>query len=112
MGGVESIVIEDTRYFFGFSYSEDAVLSPLIDDKQVMAEFAAAYMKQRDGVAHDALWGLVRVEVAECEDVTARADEVSRWLLAERTPLALPDGRWDRLAYPVRECQEVLRAIT
>jgi hypothetical protein len=70
------------------------------------------YLRLRDGVAHDALWGLVRVEVAECEDPAARADEVSRWLLAERAPLALPDGRWDRLAYPVRECGEVLRAIT
>jgi hypothetical protein len=70
------------------------------------------YLRLREGVAHDALWGLVRVEVAECEGITARTDDVSRWLLAERTPLALPDGRWDRLAYPVRECQEVLRAIT
>jgi hypothetical protein len=69
------------------------------------------YLRLRDGVAHDALWGLVRVEVAECEDPTVRADEVSRWLLAERAPLALPDGRWDRMAYPVRECEEVLRAI-
>ena len=70
------------------------------------------YLRLRDAVAHDALWGLVRVEIAECEHVTDRADEVSRWLLAERAPLALPDGGWDRMAYPVRECQEVLRAIT
>ena len=70
------------------------------------------YLRLRDGVAHDALWGLVRVEVAECEDAVARADEVSRWLLAERVPLALPDARWDRMAYPVRECEEVLRAVT
>ncbi|MGQ0713487.1 MAG: hypothetical protein ACT4PJ_07120 [Gemmatimonadaceae bacterium] len=69
------------------------------------------YLRLRDGVAHDALWGIVRVEVAESSDPTARADEVSRWVLAERTPLALPDARWDRMAYPVRECEEVLRAI-
>jgi hypothetical protein len=69
------------------------------------------YLRLRDGVAHDALWGIVRVEVAESEDPTARADEVSRWVLAERTPLALPDARWDRMAYPVRECEEYLRAI-
>ena len=65
---------------------------------------------RRDGVAHDALWGIVRVEVAETEDPSARADEVSRWVLAERAPLALPDSRWDRMAYPVRECEEFLRA--
>ena len=70
------------------------------------------YLRLRDGVEHDALWGIVRVEVAESDDPTARADEASRWVLAERTPLALPDARWDRMAYPVRECEEVLRAIT
>jgi hypothetical protein len=70
------------------------------------------YLRLRDGVAHDALWGIVRVEVAEGGDPTARADEVSRWVLAERTPLALPDARWDRMAYPVRECEEFLRAIS
>jgi hypothetical protein len=70
------------------------------------------YLRLRDGVAHDALWGIVRVEVAESRDPTARADEVSRWVLAERAPLALPDARWDRMTYPVRECEEFLRAIS
>ena len=70
------------------------------------------YLRLRDGVAHDALWGIVRVEVANTGDPAARADEVSRWVLAERAPLALPDARWDRMAYPVRECEEFLRAIT
>jgi hypothetical protein len=70
------------------------------------------YLRLRDGVAHDALWGIVRVEIAESRDPTARADEVSRWVLAERAPLALPDARWDRMAYPVRECEEFLRAIS
>jgi hypothetical protein len=70
------------------------------------------YLRLRDAVAHDALWGIVRVEVAETADPAARADEVSRWVLAERAPLALPDARWDRMAYPVRECEEFLRAIS
>ncbi len=70
------------------------------------------YLRLRDGDAHDALWGIVRVEVAETDDPSTRADEVSRWVLAERTPLALPDSRWDRMAYPVRECEEFLRAIS
>jgi hypothetical protein len=70
------------------------------------------YLRLRDPVAHDALWGIVRVEVAESDDAAGRADEVSRWVLAERAPLALPDSRWDRMAYPVRECEEFLRAIS
>lgn len=70
------------------------------------------YLRLRPGVPHDALWGIVRVEVAESADPAARADEVSRWVLAERAPVALPDARWDRMMYPVRDCEEYLRAIT
>ena len=53
---------------------------------------------------------LVRVEVAASEASVELADEVSRWLLAETAPLALPDPRWDRLLYPIRDCEEYLRA--
>jgi len=35
---------------------------------------------------------------------------VSRWILAERAPLATPDGRWDRLLYPIHEVETFLRA--
>jgi hypothetical protein len=56
----------------------------------------------------------VRVEIANdpSTDLRARADEVSSWLLAESTPLALPDSRWDRMAYGIRDSEEFLRAIT
>jgi hypothetical protein len=62
------------------------------------------------------LWGLVRVEIAEptkapAKQVAARADEVSRWVLAEALPLAVPDGRWDKMVYGIRDCEEYLRAI-
>jgi hypothetical protein len=54
----------------------------------------------------------VRVEVADADParVGARADEVSRWILAEAAPLALPDPRWDKMVYGVRDCEEYLRA--
>jgi hypothetical protein len=61
--------------------------------------------------------GLVRIEVARTQELegsatamTRRADEVSRWILAERAPLALPDARWDRMVYGIRDCEEYLRA--
>jgi hypothetical protein len=62
------------------------------------------------------MWGLVRVEVAPPAaggdaGVGRRADEVSRWILAEVAPVALPDGRWDKMVYGVRDCEEFLRAI-
>lgn len=70
------------------------------------------YLRLRSPGGHDPLWGLVRVEVAECDRPAERADEISRWVMAETTPLALPDGRWDKMAYGVRDCEEFLRAIS
>jgi hypothetical protein len=70
------------------------------------------YLRLRPPQGHDAMWGLVRVEVAECDRPSERADEISRWVMAETTPLSLPDGRWDKMAYGVRDCEEFLRAIS
>jgi hypothetical protein len=63
-------------------------------------------------VSHDALWGLVRVEVALEGTSADRANLVSRWLLAERSPVALPDPRWGAMAYGIRLTEEYLRAVT
>ena len=76
------------------------------------------YLRLRDPEGRDPFFGLVRIEVA-AEDrfavrpelVTERADQVSRWLFAEATPLALPDGRWDKMVYGIRDCEEFLRAV-
>jgi hypothetical protein len=70
------------------------------------------YLRLRGVAGRDPLWGLVRVEVAERERLSDRANEISRWIMAETTPLSLPDGRWDKLAYGVRDCEEFLRAIS
>jgi hypothetical protein len=70
------------------------------------------YLRLRSADGRDVLWGLVRVEAAECDRPTERADEISRWVMAETTPLSLPDGRWDKMAYGVRDCEEFLRAIS
>ena len=78
---------------------------------------ASWYLRLRDATGRDPLWGLVRVEVAapdraaDPERVARRADEVSRWILAEAAPLSLPDGRWDKMVYGVRDCEEFLRAV-
>ena len=78
------------------------------------SEVLSWYLRLRATVGRDALWGLVRVEmcVIEAASVTARADEISRWLLAESSPLAAPDPRWDRMAYGIRSAEEFLRATT
>lgn len=78
---------------------------------------ASWYLRLRDAKGHDPMWGLLRVEVSnppseELHAIGARADLVSRWILAESSPLALPDGRWDKMIYGVRDCEEFLRAVS
>ncbi len=58
----------------------------------------------------DLLHGLVRVERPAVDESVATATQVSRWLLAERTPLSAPDSRWDRLVYPIQQVEAFLRA--
>lgn len=63
----------------------------------------------------DATSGLVRVEttvpsVSGAEN-TRLFDEVSRWLLAERAPLAKPDPRWPSMIYPIRYVEKVLGPV-
>jgi hypothetical protein len=77
---------------------------------------ASWYLRLREASGRDPLWGLVRVEVsdqpgASPKRIGERADEVSRWVLAEALPLALPDGRWDKMVYGIRDCEEFLRSI-
>lgn len=74
-----------------------------------LAPVRSFYLRLRPHDQRDIFWGLVRVEMARSHE-PAFADVVSGWLLAETTPLSLPDLRWDRLIYPIRDCEQFLRA--
>jgi hypothetical protein len=56
VAGVESVVVDGRRWYFGMDYGSDLVVSPLIEDPGEMAEFAAKYMAQRDGTHDAAYW--------------------------------------------------------
>ncbi|MCC7053727.1 MAG: hypothetical protein IT355_10705 [Gemmatimonadaceae bacterium] len=77
--------------------------------------FLTWYLRLRSASGHDPFFGLVRVETGAREmDAAAaegHADRVSRWLLAERAPLARPDSRWDVMPYAIRDCEVYLRAV-
>ena len=79
---------------------------------------ASWYLRVRDPAGYDPMWGLLRVETtlpspgSAPQEVAARADLVSRWILAEAIPLALPDGRWDKMVYGIRDCEEYLKALS
>jgi hypothetical protein len=77
---------------------------------------ASWYLRIRERQRHDPMWGLVRVEVSlddlSTETIGPRASEVSRWILAEAAPIALPDARWDKMVYGIRDCEQFLKAVT
>ncbi|MGB9618810.1 MAG: hypothetical protein ACPL7K_00185, partial [Armatimonadota bacterium] len=69
------------------------------------------YLRLHSNAGQDVHFGLIRVEAAKCERTLAMVDEISRWILAERSPLSLPDSRWDRMIYPIRDCEQYLRSL-
>ena len=63
------------------------------------------------------MWGLLRVETAmpdinsSPQAIADQANLISRWILAELMPLSLPDSRWDKMVYGIRDCEEFLRTL-
>jgi hypothetical protein len=102
------------RIILGLGHRERSSVFRITSPKRTTV--ASWYLRLRDPMGHDPMWGLVRVEIAhpDATDLHAlgdRADEVSRWILAEASPLALPDARWDKMVYGIRDCEEFLRAV-
>ncbi|MFG1782577.1 hypothetical protein ACGFIU_09060 [Rhodococcus oryzae] len=86
IGGIESIEIDGTRYFFGYDFSEDLVLSPLINDHELMSVFAETHMEQRDGVHDREYW---RDLVDESLEYSALAEPDSCSFEAEQLRLII-----------------------
>ncbi len=66
------------------------------------------YLRLRENNSNDPYFGLIRIEASA--KTPEQANQISQWLMAERRPLALPDSRWDRLIYPIRDCEQYLRS--
>jgi hypothetical protein len=58
----------------------------------------------------DALGSLMRVE-APRDTESEMVDEISRWILAERAPLAKPDPRWPSMIYPIHYVEKILKPL-
>src|SRR5215216_719710 len=58
----------------------------------------------------DALGSLMRVE-APRDTEPEKVDEISRWILAERAPLAKPDPRWPAMIYPIQYVEKILKPL-
>ena len=58
----------------------------------------------------DALGSLMRVE-APRDTPAETIDEITRWVLAERAPLAKPDPRWPAMIYPIHYVEKLLKPL-
>lgn len=71
------------------------------------------YIRLRDNTDRDPYFGLIRVESALKSSLELQIDECDRlsaWIMTERRPLSLPDSRWDKMIYPIRDCEQFLRS--
>lgn len=69
------------------------------------------YLRMHPSEGRDVYFGLIRVEAPRSARVLDMIDEVSRWLLAEKAPLSLPDARWDKMIYPIRDCEMFMKSL-
>lgn len=67
------------------------------------------YIRLWDPDGMDARHSLVRIEAAGDVVTTEEIDEISSWILAERTPRATGDARWATLLYPVHLLERMLK---
>jgi hypothetical protein len=67
------------------------------------------YLRLWDPSGLDARHALVRLEAATSVSQTFEIDEISSWILAERTPRAVADARWATLLYPVHLLERILK---
>jgi hypothetical protein len=68
------------------------------------------YLRLRSDPYKSPAFGLVRVELPDMDGSVEAADRISGWAMAERSPLSLPDFRYDRLLYPIRAVELLLKA--
>jgi len=91
--------------------------SVLVVETRWRPPVASWYLRLRDAGGRDPFWGIARVEYPLQALLDAggppdeAADALSRAVLAEAAPLALPDARWDTMAYGIRDCEVYLRAL-
>jgi hypothetical protein len=72
---------------------------------------ASWYMRiwpQQQGA--DSLGSLMRVEAPRNTSLE-EIDEITRWILAERAPLAKPDPRWPAMIYPIHYVEKILKPL-
>lgn len=108
--GVErSLTAEQMRAVYGLAKGErTSVFAISRPGQQTVYSW---FLRMHDPQKGSLLFGLLRVEMPESDRLLEHVNQVSAWLLQDRVPLSVPDPRYDRLLYPMRDCEQYLRAI-
>ncbi|MFE3873058.1 hypothetical protein ACFXPX_01515 [Kitasatospora sp. NPDC059146] len=92
VAGIESLTLDGRRHYFAFDHRSDLVVSPLVDDPDAMAAFAAAHLRQSDGPHDRAYWAALVADAAEASALVDDDAEREFRTGALRTELPEPGG--------------------
>jgi hypothetical protein len=107
--GVErELSTEQTKVVYGLRKAERT--SVFVIQHRKHAPVYSWFLRLHDPTKGSLLYGLLRVEMPAEESLLKHVDSLSAWILEDRVPLAVPDTRYDRLLYPLRDCEQYLRA--
>lgn len=101
VGGIESVLLDGRRVYFGFDYRADLVLSPPIESLDVMAAYAARYMEQSHRVQDSAYW-LKLAERATYDSHLASVEDcdLKLSLIRSQLDLARQAGTHPQVVFP------------
>ncbi|MFG3384120.1 hypothetical protein [Streptomyces sp. NPDC047999] len=80
VAGIESLVLDGRRYYFGFDYKSDMVLSVLFDDPAAMAAYASTYLSLTTGRQGASFWAQ---EAARSEEASGLCEDGDREFTTE-----------------------------
>ena len=75
--------------------------------ENVYSWYLRLHYDKRNGVND---FGIIRVEIPAKKQLLTRIDEISSWILLETKPVGFPASRWDRMIYPIKYCEDYLKA--
>lgn len=100
---------DQAQVIYGLNRGERS--SVFLIERQKHSPVYSWFLRLHDSLRQSPRFGLLRVEVPAMREMLEEADNVSGWLLEDRVPLTVPDPRYDRLLYPMRDCEQYLRSL-
>lgn len=77
------------------------------EKKDIYTWYLRLHYDKRNGVND---FGIIKVEIPAKKELLSRVDEISSWILLETKPVGFPASRWDRMIYPIKYCEDYLKA--